>query len=1064
MKHSYLPKLLFLLLFLCAGITGALAQTTGSVSGRVLDEKNQGLPGVTVLIEGSTLGNTTNSDGAYLLQGIPAGPQTLVISFVGFNTQRKVITIVAGQNVVVDATMAENTTLLSEAVVVGYGTQQRRQLTGAVSEIDSKAFTNTPLPSFDAGLQGRAAGVQVVQSSGAPGAAVRVRVRGQSSVSGGADPLYVIDGVVVNNGDFSSKNYGATSAIPLNPLAAINPDEIESVSVLKDAAAGAIYGARAANGVVLITTKRGKAGKTQFSLNYSIGTQTPARKLDILSGPQWREVYREAYTNDSIAGLRPALPTNINGVNLGSAPNNRRFLFGSTTDTDWYEEVFRTGRVQDVSLSASGGSDKTKFYINGAFNRNESMLRGNTFQRGSLRLNLDNEATEKLTLGTQIGLYFTDNTQVRTSYNGGLGAAQSNALPIFPVRNANGTYFGTQFANTGNNPTAQLDDRFNTQNLRTLTNVYFNYKILPGLSFRPQVSLDFLDQYERFYFSPTNRYYQNTGLGSLDERHVNFYNVQGNAVLNYTKDINENNRISVIGGSELQYNTQRDIGFYTASGGAGFLNPLLNQSTASISYDPRVPTAQRVGPAVGGYNSVDFYRFASFFSRVNYSLLNRYTAELSLRADGSSRFGPNKRFGFFPAASASWVLAEETFIKDIAVISQLKLRGSIGLTGNSELGSNFSFLGTTTPESNVYLGLNGSRLTRINNPDLSWETNRSLDVALDFGLIQNRLTGTVAYYNKRGTDILLNQAVQISALGLGRTPANSDVVIRNQGWEFELTSRNVANDKFTWTTSLNLSANYNMVLDAAGLAPDAFESGPGDARIIQGYPVGTNFLAEYAGVDPETGDGLIRALDGSLIRLNKDTPASAQQNNRRPVGTPFPKLQGGLDNTLTFMGVDLSFLLVGSYGNTIYDDAGKYQNGGRIGSWNQTTRILDRWQKPGDNTDIPRLTLRPFNPDQNNTTQWLYDASYLRLRTMQLGYTLPGSLTERMHVTRLRVYVTGTNLLTFTKFPGWDPEVTRYADAGDNTGRNNQANISFSAPYLATPQARTLQVGFNLGF
>ncbi|QHJ06857.1 SusC/RagA family TonB-linked outer membrane protein [Hymenobacter busanensis] len=1057
MKHNYLPKLWFLLILLLSCCLQAVAQT-GAVGGRVTDETNAPLPGVTVLIEGTQLGNSSNSDGAFLIQNVPAGPHTLVVSFVGYTTARRSVTVVAGQTADVSVNLAENTQLLNETVVVGYGTQQRRQLTGAVSQVESKAFTNTPLPSFDAGLQGRAAGVQVQQASGAPGAAVRVRIRGQASVSGGSDPLYVIDGVIVNNGDFSSKNYGATSASPLNPLAAINPDEIESVSVLKDAAAGAIYGARAANGVVLITTKRGKAGTTQFSLNYSVGIQQPARKLDMLSGPEWRTLYREAYNNDSIAGLNPRLPTNINGV-----PVNRRFLLGSTTDTDWYDEVLRTGRIQDASLSATGGNEKTRFYVNGAYNRNESMLKGNTFQRGSVRFNLDNDASEKLTLGTQIGLYFTENNQVRTSYNGGLGAAQSNALPIYPVRNADGTFFGTQFANTSNNPTAQLDDRFKTQNLRTLTNVYFNYKIAPGLSLRPQVSLDYLDQYERFFYSPTNRFYQNTGLGAIDERHVNFYNVQGNAVLTYTKDLNENNRLTLVGGSEVQYNSQRDMGFYTLAG-AGFLNPALNQETASISWDPRVPATTRAGQAIGGYNSFDYYRFASFFARANYSLLNRYTAEISLRTDGSSRFGPNKRFGFFPAASASWIVSDEGFLQDVAAVSLLKLRASIGLTGNSELGGNFSYLGTITPEAGQYLGLAGSRRTRIDNPDLSWESNRSLDVALDFGLLKNRLTGTVAYYNKYGYDILLNQAVQYSGAAIARTNANSDVVIRNQGWEFELNSRNVATERFTWTSSLNLSANYNKVLDAAGLAPDAFEAGPGDARIIKGYPVGTNFLAEYAGVDPETGDPLIRALDGSLIRLRYDTPASAQQNNRKPVGRPFPKLQGGLDNTFTFAGLDLSFLFVGTWGNKIYDDGGKYQNGGRLGSWNQTARLLDRWQQPGDNAGMPRVTLRPFNPDNNNTTQWLYDGSYVRLRTVQLGYTLPKGITDKMHVTRLRVYVTGTNVLTFTKFPGWDPEVVRYADAGGGLERNNQANISFSAPYLPTPQARTLQAGFNLGF
>ena len=1070
MKHSYLAaKLLFLLLFGAWGLPAWAQAQTGSVSGRVTDSKNEGIPGATVLLEGSTLGSSSNVDGTFSIPNVPAGAQTLVISFVGYNPARRPVTVVAGRNTEVSAALSENVTQLNEAVVVGYGTQTRRDLTGSVATVEAKAFDNPALPSFDAGLQGRAAGVQVQQSSGVPGAAVRVRVRGQASISGSSDPLYVVDGVQLNNSDFSSKDYGTTSAVSLNPLASINPADIESVTVLKDAAAGAIYGARAANGVVIIKTKRGRGGNTQFNLNYSVGVQEPTRKLKLLDGPQYRQLFREAYRNDSLAARRagsaiPRFPTAINDV-----PVTRASVYGGSTNTDWYDEVFQRGRTQDVSLSASGGSDKTRFYVSGGYNDNNSMLKGNEFQRASLRVNIDNDATDRLTIGTQVGLYYTINNQVRTSYNGGLGAAQSTALPIFPVRNYDGSYFGTQLANprTYFNPAAQLEDKFSTDVLRTLSVVYFNYKLAKGLELRPQVGLDYFDQTERFYFSPVNRYYRNKGLGALNERHVNFYNFTTNTTLTYNKDLDERNHLGAVVGTDVQYNVQRDLGFYTRDE-AGFLDPYFTQVTANIATDPRYLTTLAQGSAIPaplvGYNSRDFYRFASFFGRVNYAYAGKYIAEVSVRTDGSSRFGPNRRFGFFPAVSGAWIASDENFLKEQKYLSLLKFRASLGRTGNAELGGNFNYVALVGPSAG-YLGVQGQSPTQLANPDLTWENNRSYDLAVDFGLFEGRLSGTAAYYNKRGSNILLNQAVQVSATGFDRLAANSGVVIQNQGWEFELTSRNLMGPKLTWSTSLNLSANYNKVLSAGGIPPDGFDSGgPGDARVIEGYPVGTNYLAEYAGVNPETGNPRIRALDGKLIDLTNTTNPTVITSNRVPSGHPFPKLQGGIDNTFTFAGFDLNVFFVGTYGNLIYDDGGKYQNGGRLGSWNQTTRLLDRWQQPGDQAAFGRLTLKPFNPDQNNTTQWLYDGSYLRLRNLSLGYALPKSVTSKMHISRLRVYVTGTNLFVLTKFPGWDPEVVRYADAGSQTGRNNGSNLAFTAPYLPTPQARTFTAGFTLGF
>lgn len=1109
--HLLLRLPLLALLAWLAATLPALAQTVGSISGRITDAKGEGLPGTTVLVQGTTKGAATDMDGNFTIRDVAPGTYTVTASAVGMKTVRQQVAVTEGGTATFNATMADDATLLNETVVVGYGTQQRRELTGSVAQVKSEAFQNTTLPSFDAALQGRAVGVQVQQSSGLAGSQVRVRVRGQASISGNADPLYVLDGIPVSNNDYSSKEYGATSAVALNPLAALDPSEIESIEVLKDASAGAIYGARAANGVVIITTKRGKAGKTNFTFNYSSGISNPARKLKFLNGNQYRELYMEAYRNDSLtraaAGATTplAFQNKIGGINFGSnGAAARRAFENSTTNTDWFDEVFQTGRSQDASLTASGGSDKTKFWISGGYQQNKSFLRGNEFKRLSNRINVDHQANDYVTIGTSIGTYYTINDQVRTSYNGGLGAAQSSSLPVYPVRNPDGSFFGTTvpsfiqgrsgrtgadttYAVTpdGNrpqtyfNPIAQLDDKFRTTNFRNVSTVYLNLKLLPGLEFRTENSLDYFDQLEIFYFSPTNRYFSDRngkyrGLGAMQERRVNIYNLNTNNFFTYSKDLNENNRLKVTLGSALQSSMQRDMGFYATSDKVGFNDPYFTYETATtaqMTYSPdATPLTTPIAP-VAGYNSRDFYRFASFFGRANYSLKGRYVAEVSMRGDGSNRFGPNKRFGYFPAVSGAWIVSDEAFMQNLPLLSLLKLRASYGLTGNSELGGNLLFLGTYAPQTG-YLNTAGYAPTKLANPDLQWERNKQYDLGIDFGVLQNRISGTVTYFRRNGDRILLNRPAQVSASGFRVIPVNSNVVIRNQGIEFNLTSRNFTGDRFTWTTDLNMSFIRNKVLDANGIGPDGFEAGPGDSRVIEGKPIGTSYLYQWAGVDPNTGlEGIyvtskVSGKRDSIVYLKNGTTLSAaiQKNDRVASGNPFPKFNGGFSNHFTYGGFDLDVLLVFSYGNTIYDDGGKYQFGNRINQWNQAARTMDRWTKEGQQTDIPKLSLTPANPDNFNTTRYLYDASYMRVRQVQLGYSLPKSWTDKMHVDRLRVYVSGTNLLTWTKYPGWDPEVVRYADSTNGTDRNNRANIAFGAPYLPTPQARTITAGLNLGF
>ena len=1074
MKHSYLAKLLFLLL--CAGLgfpSGAFAQT-GSVGGRVTDSKNEGIPGATVLIEGTSMGSSSNVDGTYRIENVPAGAQTLVISFVGYNSVRRPVTVKAGQNTEVSASLTENVTQLSEAVVVAYGTQTRRDLTGSVAVVNSAQLKNNSVASFDQALQGRAPGVQVTQSSGAVGSATRVRVRGQGSLTGGGDPLYVIDGVPISNGltgqgDYSDRDFSTPlTATNQNALAAINPNDIESLTVLKDAAATAPYGARGANGVILVTTKRGKAGQTRVNVDYYTGFSDATHKVKFLDGYQWWNLYKEAYRNDNPANPEITSVTRpINGQNVNVADLNA----GRNPNTDWISPLLQRGTVQDANLSASGGTDRLTYFVNGGYRKEDGILKGNSYQRYSGRLNVNNKVSDRLTIGAEVSLNVTRQFNVATSYAGGFGSAQSNALPIFSIYNADGTFSGTERGNTGNNPLAQLDNKFNTDGIRTLTNLHADFQLAKGLVFRSQIGLDFFNQLEQSFFSGTNRYYDapldnatgidapRRGLASARERRLNVLNWDATNTLTYSRDLNENNSLTVLLGTEAQKYKQDAIGAYATNGAVGFVDNYGTTYLSGMTYAPGTPTATATNTAVGGFTEpTQQYRFVSFFGRATYKYSNRYIAEFSARTDGSSRFGDNKRYGVFPAGSLAWIVSDESFLKDNAVLNFLKLRGSYGLTGSSSIFPYQSkdYYGNY----GNYLGTSGKSLTNLSNPDLSWQQTIQTDLSVEFGLLNNRVSGTLSVYQNQSSKILLDRPVPASATGYltAVTINTADVKVRDRGIEFSLNTRNLTGP-FTWTTDFNISRNNNVVTNAGGIPPDGFGASEGDTRVIEGYSTGISYLAKYAGVDPATGKELIYDLAGNKVLAS----ATSVPANRVATGRPFPNYYGGITNTLTYKGVDLAFLFSFSQGAQIYDDGAKRQISGFVGQWQQRVEVLDRWQKPGDITDVPRASLLSGYGDWNNTTRWLYDASYLRLRTASIGYTLPTTFTQKYKVNSLRFFAQGQNLLLFTPFKGWDPEVTRYYNSNARDNRSNsQGNIAFSAPYLPNPQARTITFGVNM--
>lgn len=1067
--NAWLLGFLIAMMWLCVNV--AFAQQEITLKGKVVDEKGEGIPSASVFMKGSTRGTVTEIDGTYTLS-VPSNA-TIVVSFTGFKTQEMNVNAQS----VIDFTLKEDTQNLDEVVVIGYGTSTKLDNVGAISSIKGDAIKGVPTASFDSAIQGRAAGVQVVQSSGVPGSAVRIRIRGQASVSGNSEPLYIVDGVPISTGDFSKRDGGANQ-INSNALADLNPNDIESMEILKDAGAAAIYGSRAANGVVLITTKKGKAGKTVFDVGYYYGMNQVTRKLPFINATEQLQLMDEAYRNSN-GGL--PMPSTF-GLRGGLTPAD---VVDNRYNTNWFDQVLRQGYVQEANLSARGGNEKTRFYTGVSYRDEDSFFRGNNYKRISGRLNLDNSATEKLDLGVQLSVTGTVNNQAPNVW----GTTNSSALPFFPIKNNDGTYFGNTLAqgqNTGSNPTAQMENKFITTGLRVLANAYLNYRVVKDLTFRAEFGTDIYSQYDEIRTSFHNRFlfprdFANPAApvdlprvqaGSFEERRLNVFNWNTNITLNYDKVLAEKHKFNFLLGFQAQKSVQRTTGAYT-NGNAGFADPYYNNTAAGlVIFDRNLVNPY---PTMGGYNA-DFdnrFTFASFFGRINYKMGEKYIASASLRTDGSSRFGADRQFGFFPSVSAGWIISEENFLKDIPAIEYLKLRGSWGITGNAEIG-NFNYIGTFGGAGG-YLGQPGLYPRRIPNPSLAWERNRNIDLGIDFGLFKGRISGSISYFNKRSSDILFADPIQ-SSIGITAVLRNTGIVIRNQGVEFNVTTKNLApTSKLEWTTDFNITSMQNRVLDVGGLPTEAFAAGLGESRMLVGYPVGQGFMMQSAGVDRNDGrEMFVNPLDGSRNnKLSVENP-----DWRQPVGRPFPIFAGGMMNTLRYKGVEFSFLLTYQYGNTVFDNEAKFQVG-EVFNNAQRREVLNRWQSPSNPGDGKTPGLFASGPGSGrglNSDRFMYDASFLRLRTVSLSYNFPKSWLEKSKLNAVKVYITAQNLLVFTKYPGWDPEFANTANVG-NTGQFfqpfgasglvsqfQQANITFNAAQNPLPQQRTIILGFNISF
>jgi TonB-linked SusC/RagA family outer membrane protein len=1009
---------LLLLLAACLGSTSAWAQTS-AISGRVTASDGGALPGATVLERGTTNGVSSNADGAFTLNVQPNA--TLVISSVGYTSQ----TIAVGGQSVINVTLAVSATQLNEAVVIGYGTQTKADLTGSVTQLSSKDVENQPVTSFEQAIQGRAPGVVINQGSGKLGQGINIQVRGTSSVTASSRPLYVIDGVPITSQDQSQ-----AGDEPLNPLADLNPNDIESISILKDASSSAIYGSRAANGVVLITTKKGKQGQTKVTAGYYYGTSAPTRLREFLNADQYRTLLSESLTNGyNISATDP----NADYASLEDA-----FLYeggidyNSTYNTPWDRLAFRNdgkykpfdrngANVAQYDFSAAGGDEKTRFYLSGTFNDQKGIIIGNRFRRGSLRLNLDHSVTDKLRIGLNTSLARTVNDRA-SGDNAFSNPLQLNALtPLQPAYDPATGLLNPATIYYNNLIDQQLgSDRAGTY--RSFSTAYASFTPVKGLTLRSEIGGDFLNLNEDLVRGAGTQ--DGGASGYAFNSQTQSINYTNNNTITYAFDLSADHHFDVLLGESYQRSDQK----VTAAEGRGFPTTEFTRiASAAIK--------------TGGNTSFgSSYSFLSFFARANYNFRGKYLLSGSVRRDGSSRFGANNRYGNFGAGSIGYLLSEESFLKDNSTISFLKLRASYGLTGNAEIGN---FNSRRLVSALAYADQSGiAPDANIGNPNLSWENTKQLDLGIEFGLLNDRLTGEFDVYDKRTTGLLLNRQLQLTS---GYTTITENVgALQNRGLEFALTGRILTGD-VKWSLGGNISFNRNLI---TSLPTPIIPTGNTISRVQQDEPLGVFYAKKYAGVDPTNGDALYYAADGS--KTNNYNAAPIQK-----VGNPNPKFTGGVNTTASFKGFDLTALGQFNYGNDIYNAAGVYQSANADYLDNQTVDQLNRWQKAGDITDVPQARYGAGNGTRTSS-RWIQDGSFFRIKNVTLGYNVPASIAKRGYLQTVRVYITAQNLATFTKYTGYDPEVNTYGLGA--------ANYLLGHDFYTPPLAKTFLLGVNVGF
>ncbi|MBK8484660.1 MAG: SusC/RagA family TonB-linked outer membrane protein [Saprospiraceae bacterium] len=1025
-------KRVLLLSYFIYGL-GALSVAQNSLKGHIMTQ-NESIIGATVKIEGSNLGTVSDFNGDFNITKIPDGSYKVRVSFVGYHTEYKTISFTGNSLEVWNLSLEEDNQLMNEVVVVAYGTENKKAGIGSVASLKSDKLNDNVGGTLISELQGKTPGVLMTSSSGAAGAAGIVRLRGTNSITAGGDPLYVIDGVPLSNENFLNGERGGQNN---NPLSSINPADIESISFLKDASSAAIYGSRGANGVILITTKRG--GKKRFGISYSasIGNSKPTHVIDLMNKEQWFQVQQEAFENDGGVG-RFQLPL---GLSYDDVAN---------INTDWMRKVIQTGMKMEHNLGITIGGNKLKAYLGGTISKAESFLVGNFFERYSGRINLDYTPVRWFKLGISSSAIRGLNKRAFQAWAGGLGLAQSNALMIYPIfknefPKTSPFYDSVGYFNINQNPVAQQEHiDFRTREWRYINSVSASFFPTARLSFNINGGAD-ISRLGDFTYEDAI-WTRDKDISKINLSNVDNYNIY--ATSQYQIPLrNSAHELTILAG--LEYQDFKVTGYDQSY---NYIADLI-YNVDSIWSDVKEYASKY-------YVDRDGYKFASAFSRLNYSWNQKLFAQATFRRDASSKFGPNNRFGNFPSIGVGYVISDDHWFKN-NIINYLKIKTSFGITGNSNIPWSQQYETyklNNSPLINYdtrYNNENTRFQEKVGNPNLKWEEVQKVDVGLDFGLWKDRISGSLTYFYDLTKDALLLVALQ-SSTGLENLNFYDNVgKIQNKGIEFSLTSHNLVG-AFKWTTEFNITAIKNKVLEVGTATPDALDGGFGDIRVVVNYPVGVNYIVRFSHVDKATGRPVY------LDKNGKETFTYNVAEDRVPAGTLQADFYGGLTNTFSYKNWSLSALLFFKYGGKLYDDAAKRQLGVVTTDWNMRPLIFDRWQQEGDQSRYPRFTNTMLNWGgndnawQNNHSLWLYDASYMRLRNVTVAYTIKGKTAKSISY---RFYITGNNILTFTKYPGWDPEVAR-----DRT-TDQQRNVGgFGVSYLTAPQEKSWVFGVNVDF
>lgn len=993
-----MKRILFFLLFTSVGLI-SFGQTK-QVSGKITSEGDgMGLPGVSVLIKGSTQGTTTDASGNY---SINVGQNnTLIFSFVGFETQE----VRVGNQTTINVSLAEGSNVFSEVVVVGYGTQDQRKNVQSISKINSEEFKTQSAISAQDLLQGRAAGVQMTSTSGVVGSRAAIRIRGVASITGGGDPLFVVDGVPMNDGTYSLNSGG----VSLNPLQDLNPNDIENISVLKDASAVAIYGSRGANGVILITTKKGgKSQKTEVNFDYYTGTMEPTNYFDMMDADEYRNffsAYRKARGATTL-------------IEPSQFPQ---------TSFDWPTAVLQTGSQNSYALSTSGGNEKTNFYANASYLNTDAFTIGNTLDRLNGRLNLQHEISSKARMGVNFGVSWLNNDRI-SSDNSTFAPLTSAYLqvPYVEAFDENGAYTNTGFIANVLAIEALSTRQFISR--RTTGNVFAEYDIIDGLTLRTDFGSDGVQTEE------TQRDPEIVSPGGYGYKRI----IQDNKWLNtttlkfdkYLGGLDGDHYLGVLLGNSFETSKQNRI----AVEASDFVSDALPNVASGAT-----PTTT--------FADVTEWALASQFGRVNYTYKDKYLVEGSIRRDGSSRFGANKRYGVFWSASAGWVVSDESFMKNSSFINFLKLKTSIGTAGNDRIG-NFASLGLYGG-GNDYNSNPGLYPSQPANVNLSWEETQQFSAGFQASILKNRMNIDFDYYIKNTTSLLLGVPIPFTT-GFSSFDQNIGEM-QNKGVDLVIGGDIIKGKDFTWNANLNMGFLENTVTslpeDNKDDEGNNFVPGTASQRAIQGYSVNTFYLIRYSGINPQTGDAEWLTKDGEIT----NAPTAA---DRVIVGSAIPNLTGGLTNTFNYKGFSLSALFSFVNGNMIMRGDRRFTENG-ASSFNNSRKLNNYWTTPGQVADFPALTSSTAPIFAQRSTLQLEDGSFIRLRTATLGYNLPADLLSKTKfISKARVYVQGQNLLTFAK-TDLEPEI-------NGNGGTNNLNVGES--FFTPPQARMLTVGCNLSF